>query len=49
MQKKGVIIQLTHALDVGYCFINNTAVATRYLQQGNSDTKVLILDVDYHQ
>ncbi|KAI7876613.1 Arginase/deacetylase, partial [Lichtheimia hyalospora FSU 10163] len=32
----------------GYCFINNTAVATRYLQQGNSNTKVLIIDVDYH-
>lgn len=34
----------------GYCFLNNAAIAARYLQDFNQEanTKVCILDVDYH-
>jgi acetoin utilization deacetylase AcuC-like enzyme len=30
----------------GYCYLNNAAIAARYLQEG--DAQVAILDVDYH-
>jgi acetoin utilization deacetylase AcuC-like enzyme len=37
----------------GYCFLNNAAIAARYLQDnnknhGNDKTRVCILDVDFH-
>jgi acetoin utilization deacetylase AcuC-like enzyme len=31
----------------GFCFLNNAAIATKYLQQ-NKQTKVAILDIDFH-
>ncbi|MCS6909051.1 MAG: histone deacetylase family protein [Anaerolineales bacterium] len=31
----------------GFCYLNNAAIAARYLQQGRP-TRVAILDVDYH-
>jgi len=31
----------------GFCYLNNAAIAARYLQAG-AETKVAILDVDYH-
>ncbi len=31
----------------GFCYLNNTAIAARYLQQGGGG-RVAILDVDYH-
>ena len=35
----------------GYCYLNNVAIATRFLQgqiNCNTKTKIAILDVDYH-
>ncbi|PAV22577.1 acetylpolyamine aminohydrolase [Pyrrhoderma noxium] len=35
----------------GYCFLNNVAIATRFLQgqiNCNTKTKIAILDIDYH-
>jgi acetoin utilization deacetylase AcuC-like enzyme len=31
----------------GFCYLNNAAIAARYLQQGQA-TRIAILDVDYH-
>ncbi|ELU42491.1 histone deacetylase domain-containing protein [Rhizoctonia solani AG-1 IA] len=32
----------------GYCFFNNAAIAARYLQSRVPNTKIAILDIDYH-
>jgi len=35
----------------GYCYFNNVAIATRYLQRevgGSTRSKIAILDIDYH-
>ncbi|KAI9281862.1 hypothetical protein BY458DRAFT_552637 [Sporodiniella umbellata] len=37
----------SESLAAGYCYINNAAVATRFLQ-ANGKKKILILDIDYH-
>jgi len=41
------------ALSGGYCYLNNVAIAARYLQRhaisnGHGATKIGILDIDYH-
>ncbi|HEY42837.1 MAG TPA: histone deacetylase family protein [Anaerolineae bacterium] len=32
----------------GFCYLNNAAIATRHLQHVHKDTKVAILDIDFH-
>ncbi len=32
----------------GYCYLNNAAIAARYLQQDSPSSKIAILDIDYH-
>jgi acetoin utilization deacetylase AcuC-like enzyme len=32
----------------GFCYLNNAAIATRHLQHERKDTKVAILDIDFH-
>ncbi|KAI0801419.1 hypothetical protein C8Q74DRAFT_490246 [Fomes fomentarius] len=36
------------ALSGGYCFLNNVAIAARYLLQHFGTRRVAVLDVDYH-
>ncbi len=40
-----------HALSAqagGYCYLNNAAIAARYLQRHHGGMRVAILDIDYH-